>query len=586
MRNQERSPLLAAATALALVGGLAVSAAPAAFADEALPADTASAEAAPAAIAVAPSAPADPVSHEPAPVEEPAEVAVAAAPAVPTPAEAQPAVAEPVAPLADADPNPPKVVNTTPTDGAVYKAGTKITIGFECVDPDDAITYCGVYGHTLGEVWTLEPGSYHWRFYANNARVNTITNVFFDVLPYDTTAPTVTIDRPAVPASGWYTGDTYIGFTGHDDSGDVKHVMLEFENGTIRRSDGALLGHWFSEGVTNAKVYAIDGSNNAGVGQPITVKIDKTAPAITIESPVGPFEVGDDIALDYYCIDTLSGLADCTDNSVIDDKLDTRAPGDYAIDITSTDHAGNSRTESFTYTVLVPDTDAPRIQFDIQAPNAAGWYDGPLDALLWAQDGDGRGVKAIDWSIDGPAARSGSTTVQEHLAFNEEGVHTLTATATDAVGNRSATAEFVVRIDDTDPIVDDATKLTFVQGSAADFSSLCSDATSGVVDCGIVDVPLLAAAPGATDVLGEHTVWIGATDAAGNTAEAEVTYEVVAAPVTDQPRPTQPGQAATDVQSATLAFTGAGVPTVALLWAAVLIVLGAAGIVVVRRARA
>ncbi|PJJ70692.1 hypothetical protein CLV46_0214 [Diaminobutyricimonas aerilata] len=614
--HAHRTPLLAAATALALMGGLAVAAAPAAFADEVSSSGSTSvetpAEAAPPAAEPAPeptSEPAvEPASEAPAPPAPEAITAPAPTPAaepVPEPS-AEPVSDVPAAAVPQAlaepteDPNPPKVINTVPAPGAVYNAGTKVTVAFECVDPDDPIVYCGTHLHELGDEVTLEPGSYHWRFYANNARKQTITDVHFRVLPYDTTPPVVTIDAPAVPASGWYRSETDVVFTAADSS-EVSYVLIELADGTTRNSVGPVLEHHFREGITVANVWAADHYNNKSAPIPIVVKVDSTAPTISVQTPAGPFEVGDDVDLDFSCADAASGVDECSAGSATGDKLDTRAPGDYAIDIRAEDRAGHLATSTFTYTVLAPDTEAPRVMLDMPAPNARGWYTHPVDALLWADDAEGRGVKSLDWKVTGPEPSSGSSELEQALRFAADGVHTITASASDSVGNDSGPSEFILRVDSTAPMIDDNTKLTFVQGAVADFSSLCTDATSGVAECG--EPPVLAAAVWPTDTLGEHTVTIGAVDHAGNIATAEVTYEVIAAPAVE-PDPTEPdpatGQPGTEhpvteqptgahpqsTRTSQLASTGASAPIAAVLWAGLLLLLGAAGVIVMRRTTA
>ncbi len=85
----------------------------------------------------------------------------------------------------------------------------------------------------------------------------------------------------------------------------------------------------------------------------LAVVPDVTAPEVSVESPSGSvvYDVGDEPAeLSYRCTDRGgSSLQTCQAGTI-----DTSLPGEYAVDVTATDGAGNTTTVSRPYTVLPP----------------------------------------------------------------------------------------------------------------------------------------------------------------------------------------------------------------------------------------
>jgi hypothetical protein len=181
--------------------------------------------------------------------------------------------------------------------------------------------------------------------------------------------------------------------------------------------------------------------------------------------------------------------------------------GTHAVTASATDAAGN--TASALFKVCVADTTTPALQ---GVSDAAFEYVGQAIALT----ASGLGISAQD-VVDGavPVALSPSSVGL--------GTHTVTASATDAAGNRRA-ATFTVRVADTTaPTLQGVANATFeyagqpIALSAAALGITASDAADGAV----------AVALSRTSVgLGTHTVYACATDAAGNRATASFTVRV------------------------------------------------------------
>src|SRR5271157_728226 len=158
------------------------------------------------------------------------------------------------------------------------------------------------------------------------------------------------------------------------------------------------------------------------------------------------------------------------------------------------------------------DTHLPTLTFDIPSPNGSnGWNRSPVTVSASGTD-DTSGVASV--SINGGAST---------LTVSSDGIHALTAVATDNAGN-TATASGTVKMDHTAPVF--SPTLSGTAGSAGWYRSAvtvasgAADATSGLADVSYV-VDGGAAAPGKSVSVsgdGSHTVSFQATDRAGNSS--------------------------------------------------------------------
>jgi len=163
--------------------------------------------------------------------------------------------------------------------------------------------------------------------------------------------------------------------------------------------------------------------------------------------------------------------------------------------------------DAFRYTDSTPpDLIAP---FFFGEPGSNGWYTGPV-TVNWAV---GDSQSPITSSIG-----CGSTTVTEDTAGT-----TFTCTATSEGGTASAST--TVKVDMTRPSVAIASPAptVYTLNSVVATSFTCSDAVSGVAQCGLA-AP--SGAPFDTSSPGWQVFQTGALDAAGNSGGAAVEYAV------------------------------------------------------------
>ncbi len=262
----------------------------------------------------------------------------------------------------------------------------------------------------------------------------------------------------------------------------------------------------------------------------IRVRIDATAPTGLSASiaPAGPYAIGDAAVATLTATDAVSGIA-----SAVCEQPDTSRAGTRSITCTATDRAGNSRSTTASYTVTSQVTPPPTVVATATAggePYAAGsWSRVPVHVTFACADGAPPVVC--------PAAR---TIAADTPPAGEE----VGGTVEDALG-RTAEASILVRVDSTPPtLAPTATPTVVLPGESPVIAANAADAASGIASQSCTSP--------STTTPGQKTSTCQATDAAGNTASASVTFTVQAPP------PAAPTITAT--------ATAAGAPYVAGTW--------------------
>lgn len=107
---------------------------------------------------------------------------------------------------------------------------------------------------------------------------------------------------------------------------------------------------------TQGMMFTCSATNSAGLteSKTVTIKIDKTAPQISIVTPTdgSNFMVGADVLASYTCVDPLSGVSNCTGPIPSGSQLDTLSVGqNIRFSVAATDVAGNGATAAVNYSV-------------------------------------------------------------------------------------------------------------------------------------------------------------------------------------------------------------------------------------------
>ncbi len=237
----------------------------------------------------------------------------------------------------------------------------------------------------------------------------------------------------------------------------------------------------------------------------VVLNVDLTLPSITplISPPAQNGLNTTSVTVTFSCTDSLSGVAACPP------AVSVTTPGSgQVISGTVTDDAGNSANASVTLNVQ---NAMPSISPVVTPlPNSEGWNNSPVTVMFQCQGGVA--------PIQCPSPKTVSSD-----GFKQ----TVSGTVTDAVGH-VATANTTLNIDQTSPLLNvitpaSETNITTaqisVQGLVADGLSevksvVCGSTTASISGNGFTcNVSL---------TLGNNTIPITATDAAGNSASANL----------------------------------------------------------------
>jgi hypothetical protein len=242
----------------------------------------------------------------------------------------------------------------------------------------------------------------------NAGNVETSNSV---ALKWDNIAPTVThTTAPAPNANDWNKSDVTVTFTAKDDDSG---------SGVANVTTPVTVSSETSSEAVNGS--ATDTAGNVGKDS-VTVKLDKTAPAITEAISSGTqgsngWYVGP-VTVHFTCSDALSGVATCPDDVILADNGANSAAG------TGTDKAGNTATT--TVSGINIDKELPTIT-DV---NVAGGRTYTLGAV----------PTATCTASDSFSGLAGTCTVTVTGGTpNGVGTFTYTATATDKAGNETTT---------------------------------------------------------------------------------------------------------------------------------------------------
>lgn len=352
----------------------------------------------------------------------------------------------------------------------------------------------------------------------------------------DTEAPITTFNLPTTPESGWFQGASVpVRLTAADTGTGVASISYVIGDGEPVTTPGADVSLTITEeGVNALTAWATDTAGNVEPTKTHFFRLDRTPPEITLPEPA-LVELGAVLPFDYDCSDAWSGVVDCVSVHADGGLLPTDELGEHEVVVTATDAAGWSASRTYRYAVA-PDLTAPEVSLMLAPEPASGWYTTGIGIGVVASDASG--IASRHWWTDGAVSTNGDVYGDESEAvftLDFEGITDITYSAYDNYGNRGQGAHRV-RIDTVAPTVTVGGALPSLaaashrQGERVVIRAVCDDATSGVAECGIVEVPS-GVVP--TGVLGDHSLTLFGADAAGNRTELAYDYRVVAADPVD-----------------------------------------------------
>ncbi len=170
----------------------------------------------------------------------------------------------------------------------------------------------------------------------------------------DNVSPTTTAAaNPVANGAGWNNSDVSLMLTATDNNGGSGVDEIVYSAGgaqTIPQtsvSGSSANVNITAEGETTVTYFARDIAGNTESPQTFVIKIDKTAPVISITSPVsGSYLLNQAVTVNFACTDSGgSGVADCIGSTGNGNPLDTGSAGIKIFTVNATDNAGNSASE-------------------------------------------------------------------------------------------------------------------------------------------------------------------------------------------------------------------------------------------------
>lgn len=172
----------------------------------------------------------------------------------------------------------------------------------------------------------------------------------------DTTPPTTTLSPSGnLGNNNWYTSDVSVALNATDNEGGVgvKETQYSLGNGATWNtySDPITLS---DEGTHTIQFYSEDWFGNKEDEQTKEIKIDKTAPEITLNVPEDgkQYILNSLVNADWSAEDAVSGLDTATGTVESGKPIDTGTVGEHAFTVTATDNAGNSDTGTVSYNAI------------------------------------------------------------------------------------------------------------------------------------------------------------------------------------------------------------------------------------------
>jgi hypothetical protein len=198
------------------------------------------------------------------------------------------------------------------------------------------------------------------------------------VFKLDRTAPTVSCEADD---GRWHASDARLGCSASDSGAGLADAAdAQFSLTTNVAPNGE------TANAATAGRTVEDAAGNSTTAGPIdAIKVDKLAPAITIEAPTASgYPYGQAVVAAYGCDDGGSGVVGCAGPVAAGQQIGTATAGAQTFTVTATDRAGNTTSRAVDYTVASPPPPSLRLgvaRHSVFGPRAAvgcRMADGPI----------------------------------------------------------------------------------------------------------------------------------------------------------------------------------------------------------------
>lgn len=172
----------------------------------------------------------------------------------------------------------------------------------------------------------------------------------------DTTAPMSSSTLNGTAGSGgWYLSDVVFSISSSDSCSGVASTRIVNGGSESNYAAPVVLS---AEGVNAISWYASDRAGNRESLHTQNVRIDKSAPVVSISTPAngGTYQFGSQVLASFSCQDSVSGISSCEGTSSSGAAIDTSSTGLKSFVVRGVDVAGRETSSTVTYRVVAPTT--------------------------------------------------------------------------------------------------------------------------------------------------------------------------------------------------------------------------------------
>jgi len=332
-------------------------------------------------------------------------------------------------------------------------------------------------------------------------------------------SPTISVTSGNEGNSSWYKTDVTLKVTAGKDEGgsDMKDVSYEYTGPITKTNTHISSGGTFTlstEGTYNIKCYTYDNVGNVSSVATKTIKIDKTAPTITVSpssatvcksksvtitaADTGTSTLNSGNSYQYYLSTSSSALTggswtNYTSGSSF--TIGNGLTGTYYLYVRQiSDVVGNISTTNGTLTTI-SGTAYHRFGtyvFDNSAPNAPtievtsgtvgdnSWYKSNVTLKVTGTDVGTSGVKNVTYQYTGTSTKAAtSLTNGSTFTISTDGTYNITCYTYDSLGHVSSATTKTIKIDKTAPTINSFTAANSCNQSI--FTGKATDSVSGIV---------------------------------------------------------------------------------------------------------
>jgi hypothetical protein len=408
------------------------------------------------------------------------------------------------------DKTPPTITGSVPPANVNGWYNAPVTVTFTCADSLSGIASCPSpttvsadgAGQSVSGVATDTAG---------NTSFTSVNGINVDQTP-----PTITATAsPAPNTSGWNNGPVTVSFTCSD--------------ATSGNAEGACPADQTvsTDGISTVAGTVTDRAGNSS-STSVVVRIDTVPPAITGAQTPPANSAGWNntaVTVSFTCTDSGSGIATagCSAPTTLGEGANQNVTG------TAVDSAGNTATTTVSG-VNIDETPPTLSGVPTTAPNANGWYNGPV---------------VIHWTCADALSGIAGSCPADSVSNSEGTGETTSAAVSDVAGNTTTAVSPPVNIDETAPTTS-VSPIPAWSNGAVTLTLTATDNLSGVASTSY-SVDGGSTQTGTSIVItttGVHTVQFWSTDRAGNVEAANtaiVKIDLTAPTITATPSPAANG---------------------------------------------